>query len=188
MIGQNIKASGDFIKNQGNYILWNFHHIVSPCQFQGCALGRGSRNGRCPRCSFLQWFQQITMLWSKPSHQVFTACSRWGSAEAFFSLTLTPSPVLWRLSMLGRLRLGLPIRKCSSECIRVVFLVTITFFRGDAESARYGAKSVAVPGEAAGYWEAKQKYGQWSCLICLMDGQRWWQYVMGVHGSLYMRW
>ena len=32
--------------------------------------------------------------------------------------------------------------------------------RGEAESARYGAKSVAVPGEAAGYWEAKQKYGQ----------------------------
>ena len=31
--------------------------------------------------------------------------------------------------------------------------------RGEAESARYGAKSVAVPGEAAGYWEAKQKYG-----------------------------
>ena len=36
------------------------------------------------------------------------------------------------------------------------------FLRGDAESARYGAKSVAVPGEAAGYWEAKQKYGQLS--------------------------
>ena len=75
--------------------------------------------------------------------------------------------------MLGRLHLGLPMRKCSSECFEErVFLVTITFSRGDAESARYGAKSVAVPGEAAGYWEAKQKYGQWSCLICLMDGQR----------------
>ena len=36
------------------------------------------------------------------------------------------------------------------------------FLRGEAESARYGARSVAVPGEAAGYWEAKQKYGQWS--------------------------
>ena len=33
------------------------------------------------------------------------------------------------------------------------------FFRGEAKSTRYGAKSVAVPGEAAGYWEAKQKYG-----------------------------
>ena len=92
--------------------------------------------------------------------------------------------------MLGRLRLGLPMRKCSSECIRLVFLVTITFSRGDAESARYGAKSVAVPGEAAGYWEAKQKYGQWSSLICLMDGH--WAEMMTIcngsaRQSIYMR-
>jgi len=42
-------------------------------------------------------------------------------------------------------------------------------FQGDAESARYGARSVAVPGEAAGYWEAKKRYGNpdisWARLV-----------------------
>ena len=42
--------------------------------------------------------------------------------------------------------------------------------RGEAESARYGAKSVAVPGEAAGYWEAKQKYGL--CSTNIADGEK----------------
>ena len=32
-------------------------------------------------------------------------------------------------------------------------------FQGDGEASQHGPLSVAVPGEAAGYWEAKQKYG-----------------------------
>lgn len=32
-------------------------------------------------------------------------------------------------------------------------------FHGDPELAKYGPLSVAVPGEVAGYWEARQKYG-----------------------------
>ena len=41
--------------------------------------------------------------------------------------------------------------------------------RGEAMAARYGARAVAVPGEVAGYWEAKVKYGNssisWSRLV-----------------------
>ena len=33
-------------------------------------------------------------------------------------------------------------------------LVTVSS-RGESEAARYGARSVGVPGEVAGYWEAK---------------------------------
>lgn len=32
-------------------------------------------------------------------------------------------------------------------------------FQGDGETSQHGPLSVAVPGEAAGYWEAKQRYG-----------------------------
>ena len=52
--------------------------------------------------------------------------------------------------------------------------------RGDFEAARYGARSVAVPGEVAGYWEAKERYGNksisWARLVapsvrlCRWDG------------------
>ena len=87
--------------------------------------------------------------------------------------------------MPGRLPRGLPMRKCFSEWNFFKYFYEIQLhgpdpiiplrkreevlsdsdsghhiLRGEAESARYGAKSVAVPGEAAGYWEAKQKYGQ----------------------------
>ena len=79
--------------------------------------------------------------------------------------------------MPGRLPRGLPMRKCFSEWNFFKYFYEIQLhgpdpiiplrkrerfnpiLRGEAESARYGAKSVAVPGEAAGYWEAKQKYG-----------------------------
>ena len=43
--------------------------------------------------------------------------------------------------MLGRLRLGLPIRKCSSECIRVVFLVTLSLFPEGTQRVRGMAQS-----------------------------------------------
>ena len=69
-----------------------------------------------------------------------------------------------------RLPQGPPMRECFSEWYlhislekrgeRLISISDHHFLRGEAESARYGARSVAVPGEAAGYWEAKQKYGQ----------------------------
>eukprot|EP00090_Calanus_glacialis_P004532 TRINITY_DN13387_c0_g1_i1.p1 TRINITY_DN13387_c0_g1~~TRINITY_DN13387_c0_g1_i1.p1 ORF type:complete len:490 (+),score=135.18 TRINITY_DN13387_c0_g1_i1:1-1470(+) len=36
---------------------------------------------------------------------------------------------------------------------------TTDMFKGDPEAAQHGAKSVAVPGEIAGYWAAKERYG-----------------------------
>ena len=42
-------------------------------------------------------------------------------------------------------------------------------FRGDHEAAQHGARSVAVPGEIAGYWAAKERFGNtsitWSRLV-----------------------
>ena len=81
--------------------------------------------------------------------------------------------------MLERLPQGLPMRECFSEWhfsseIRGRGFIDISdhhFLRGEAESARYGAKSVAVPGEAAGYWEAKQKYGQWPQKLILLQNR-----------------
>ena len=36
---------------------------------------------------------------------------------------------------------------------------TVDMFKGDPESAKHGPLSVAVPGEIAGYWSAKQRFG-----------------------------
>ena len=36
---------------------------------------------------------------------------------------------------------------------------TPDMYSGDKDSARYGPLSVAVPGEIAGYWAAKQRFG-----------------------------
>jgi len=36
---------------------------------------------------------------------------------------------------------------------------TTDMFKGDPEASQHGPKSVAVPGEIAGYWSAKERYG-----------------------------
>ena len=36
---------------------------------------------------------------------------------------------------------------------------TVDMFKGDPESSKHGPLSVAVPGEIAGYWAAKQRFG-----------------------------
>ena len=39
---------------------------------------------------------------------------------------------------------------------------SVDMFQGDPDSAQHGPLSVAVPGEIAGYWAAKQKFGNQS--------------------------